>query len=48
MSAYYPWGLLLYDGIIDPRDPRDVLGFCLSVAHTREVVGTQSYGVFRH
>ena len=36
------------DGIIDPRDTRDVLGICLSVAHTREVVGTQSYGVFRH
>jgi acetyl-CoA carboxylase carboxyltransferase component len=36
------------DGIIDPRDTRDVLGICLSVAHTREVEGTQSYGVFRH
>jgi acetyl-CoA carboxylase carboxyltransferase component len=36
------------DGMIDPRDTRDAIGICLSVAHTREVVGTTSWGVFRH
>ncbi len=35
------------DGIIDPRDTRTVLGFCLSVVHNQEVRGTTSYGVFR-
>ncbi|GAB4214558.1 MAG: carboxyl transferase domain-containing protein [Sandaracinaceae bacterium] len=36
------------DGIIDPRDTRDVLGMCLSVSHVRPVEGTTSWGVFRH
>ncbi len=36
------------DGIIDPRDTRDVLGISLSVAHTQRVEGTTSWGVFRH
>lgn len=36
------------DGIIDPRDTRTVVGICLSVAHTKPVHGTTSWGVFRH
>ncbi|MBE7940686.1 MULTISPECIES: carboxyl transferase domain-containing protein [Ramlibacter] len=28
-DAFYTSGLLLDDGVIDPRDTRDVLGFCL-------------------
>ncbi len=35
------------DGIIDPRDTRTVLGFCLSVVHNQVVQGTRGYGVFR-
>ena len=35
------------DGIIDPRDTRNVLGFCLSVADNNEVKGAKGYGVFR-
>ena len=35
------------DGIIDPRDTRTVLGFCLSVIHNGEVRGQRGYGVFR-
>ena len=34
------------DGIIDPRDTRNVLGFCLSVADNNEVKGAKGYGVF--
>ncbi|MGV0735060.1 carboxyl transferase domain-containing protein [Mycobacterium syngnathidarum] len=35
------------DGIIDPRDTRNVIGLCLSVAHNAEVKGASGYGVFR-
>ncbi len=40
-------GLLYDDGIIDPRDTRDVLGIALSAIHTAPVEGTSSFGVFR-
>ena len=36
------------DGIIDPRDTRDVLGISLSCAMTRRVEPTVEWGVFRH
>ncbi len=36
------------DGIIDPRETRSVLGVALSAAHSAPVVGTTSWGVFRH
>jgi acetyl-CoA carboxylase carboxyltransferase component len=40
-------GLVYDDGIIDPRDTRDVLGLALSAIHTAEVRGTDAFGVFR-
>ena len=40
-------GAISDDGIIDPRDTRDVLGFCLSVVQSRPVEGAAGYGVFR-
>ena len=40
-------GLVYDDGIIDPRDTRDVLGLALSAIHTAPVRGTGSFGVFR-
>ncbi|MEZ5279796.1 MAG: carboxyl transferase domain-containing protein [Acidimicrobiales bacterium] len=40
-------GAISDDGIIDPRDTRDVLGMCLSVVANGPVEGTQNYGVFR-
>lgn len=40
-------GRLYDDGIIDPRDTRTVLGFCLSVVHNSEIRGQRGYGVFR-
>ena len=36
------------DGIIDPRDTRTVIALSLSIAHTKAVEGTTSWGVFRH
>ncbi len=41
-------GRVYDDGILDPRDTRDVLGLCLSVAHTNVVQGARHYGVWRH
>jgi acetyl-CoA carboxylase carboxyltransferase component len=40
-------GAVSDDGIIDPRDTRDVIGMCLSVSANAAVEGTRSYGVFR-
>lgn len=35
------------DGIIDPRDTRDVLGMALSAVHSAPVSGARDFGVFR-
>ena len=35
------------DGIIDPRDTRSVLGFCLSIVNGKEVEGAEGFGVYR-
>jgi len=35
------------DGIIDPRDTRNVLGIALSACHNQAVVGTKEYGTWR-
>jgi acetyl-CoA carboxylase carboxyltransferase component len=42
-------GRLYDDGVVDPRDTRTVLGFCLSVIHNAPVQGTSGsgFGVFR-
>jgi acyl-CoA carboxylase subunit beta len=40
-------GAVSDDGIIDPRDTRTVLGFCLSVVGNYAIEGARSYGVIR-
>src|SRR6056300_766707 len=35
------------DGIVDPRDTRDIIGFCLSIVNNNLVEGAKEYGVFR-
>ena len=40
-------GAISDDGIIDPRDTRDVLGLCLSVVGNTPIEGAEGYGVFR-
>ncbi|WP_046471730.1 acyl-CoA carboxylase subunit beta [Allosalinactinospora lopnorensis] len=40
-------GRVYDDGVIDPRDTRTVLGFCLSAVHNAPVRGTDGFGVFR-
>lgn len=46
-NALFSTGQGWDDGVIDPRDTRDVLGLALSAIHGDEVVGTSGYGVFR-
>lgn len=46
-DAYYTSSRLLDDGIIDPRDTRNVLGFCLSVVYSNNVEGGNLHGVSR-
>ncbi|HZQ75800.1 MAG TPA: carboxyl transferase domain-containing protein [Acidimicrobiia bacterium] len=45
--ALYLSARLHDDGIIDPRDTRDVLGVCLSAIHSNTVEGRRGFGVFR-
>jgi acetyl-CoA carboxylase carboxyltransferase component len=40
-------GRLYDDGVIDPRDTRTVIGFCLSVIHNAPISGADGFGVFR-
>ena len=39
--------MLTDDGIIDPRDTRDIIGFCLSIVNNEIIKGAKEYGVFR-
>ena len=40
-------GRVYDDGVIDPRDTRTIVGFCLSVIANAPVQGTEKFGVFR-
>lgn len=46
-NALYATAQLWDDGIIDPRQIRNVLGFSLAVVHNIPIKGTAEYGVFR-
>ena len=46
-TSWYGSGQLWDEGVIDPRQTRNYLGFCLAVFNHREIKGTNSYGVFR-
>ena len=45
--ALYATGRIGDDGVIDPRDTRDVVGMSLSVCHNNKVEGAEGFGVFR-
>src|SRR5690554_285636 len=47
-SAWHSTSELWDDGIIDPKETRNYLGFCLAVLYNQEIKGTNSYGVWRH
>jgi acyl-CoA carboxylase subunit beta len=46
-SAYYATSNLWDDGVIDPRETRNYLGFALATIYNNEVSGAEGYGVFR-
>ncbi len=46
-DAWYATGQLWDDGVIDPRQTRHYLGFCLAVVYNRPVESSNRYGVFR-
>jgi len=46
-NAYYATAQLWDDGIMDPRQTRNYLGFCLAVVNNTPIKGTDAYGVFR-
>ncbi|PCJ88697.1 MAG: acetyl-CoA carboxylase carboxyltransferase subunit [Flavobacteriales bacterium] len=46
-NAYFATSQLWDDGIIDPRETRNVLGFCLEVVYNTPVKGTKEFGIFR-
>ena len=45
-SPYYSTARLWDDGIIDPRDTRDILGLCISASQNAELPNDR-FGVFR-
>jgi acetyl-CoA carboxylase carboxyltransferase component len=47
-DALFATARLWDDGIIDPRDTREVLGLALATAHHAPVEGTMAWGVYRH
>ncbi|KAF9164253.1 hypothetical protein BGX21_000992 [Mortierella sp. AD011] len=46
-DVYWTSSRCIDDGIIDPRETRNILGFCLSVCYNAEVKGGNLYGVSR-
>ncbi|MEH0156175.1 carboxyl transferase domain-containing protein [Limibacter armeniacum] len=46
-DAFYSTGQLWDDGIIDPRETRNYLGFCLAIVNNILIKGSKEYGVFR-
>ncbi|KAI9484350.1 carboxyl transferase [Zychaea mexicana] len=46
-DVYYTSSRLLDDGIIDPRETRQVIGFCLASIYSNTVKGGNIYGVSR-
>jgi acetyl-CoA carboxylase carboxyltransferase component len=46
-SSWYSTSQVWDDGVIDPRETRNYLGFCLAVVYNQEIKGSDSFGVFR-
>ena len=45
--ALYSSGRVTDDGIIDPRDTRDVIALSLSACSNNKIEGAEGFGVFR-
>lgn len=47
-SAWHSTSELWDDGVIDPRQTRNYLGFSLAIVNNQPIKGTKGYGVWRH
>ncbi len=46
-NAFYASSQLWDDGVIDPRETRNHLGFCLAVVNNKPITSNNQYGIFR-
>ncbi len=46
-SAWYSTSELWDDGLLDPRETRNYLGFALAIVYNQEIKGADGYGVWR-
>ena len=46
-SAWHSTSELWDDGVIDPRETRNYLGFAFAVLYNQKIEGAKSYGVWR-
>lgn len=47
-SAWHSTSELWDDGVIDPRETRNYLGFSLAVVYNQPIKGAMGYGIWRH
>lgn len=47
-SAWYSTSEMWDDGLLDPRETRNYLGFVLAVMYSQPIKGADAYGVWRH
>jgi acyl-CoA carboxylase subunit beta len=47
-SAWHSTSEMWDDGVIDPRETRNYMGFCLAIVYNQKINGTDGYGVWRH
>ena len=46
-SVYYTSARCIDDGVIDPRDTRRILAFCLQIVHQQPIEGANTFGISR-
>jgi len=47
-SAWFSTSEIWDDGVIDPRETRNYMGFALAIVYNQKIKGTDAYGVWRH
>jgi len=47
-TAWFSSSEIWDDGVIDPRETRNYMGFALAIVYNQSIKGTEAYGVWRH
>ncbi len=47
-TSWYSTSEIWDDGVIDPRETRNYLGFSLAIVYNQEIKGTNAFGIWRH